>query len=219
MSTKIEITNADGKLIANWLRAQFPWLGNDEDAPDWPHSKLEIQLQERYDYLIGLLQLVPAVNSQTQPQARMTPAEYVAAAIRTEAPVMPAVIRLLGLENAPASVIASIETYADKTTMRILHAAAGMCTEAGEFVDQLKKHIFYGKPLDTINLEEEIGDLFWYVGIMCDTGGFDITSIMEKNIAKLRKRYPDKFTEHDALNRDTVNELSHFSDEHKGEDA
>lgn len=38
--------------------------------------------------------------------------------------------------------------------------------------------------------------------IFCVKNDFDIRRIMENNIEKLRERYPDKFTEHDALNRD-----------------
>lgn len=128
--------------------------------------------------------------------ARMTPAEYVAAAIRTEAPVDEAYTRV---------------GIAGDSLLRMFHAAIGMCTETGEIQDQLKKHIFYGKPLDMVNVAEELGDLMWYVALMCDATGLDLTNVMENNIAKLRKRYPDKFTEHDALNRDTVNELSHFT--------
>lgn len=43
-----------------------------------------------------------------------------------------------------------------------LHMEAGMLTEAGEFVDQLKKHFAYGKELDVVNLQEEWGDFMWY---------------------------------------------------------
>ena len=38
---------------------------------------------------------------------------------------------------------------------RLLHAGMGLSTEAGEFLDALKKHIFYGKELDRVNLAEE----------------------------------------------------------------
>lgn len=57
---------------------------------------------------------------------------------------------------------------ADPSTIRLLHAAEGMCTESAEFMDQLKKHIFYGKPIDHVNLVEELGDLRWYDNIAMD---------------------------------------------------
>lgn len=36
----------------------------------------------------------------------------------------------------------------DDGVKRLLHAGIGLSTEAGEFLDALKKHIFYGKELD-----------------------------------------------------------------------
>lgn len=93
------------------------------------------------------------------------------------------------------------ERLSGTTTIRLLHGALGLVTEAGEFADVLKKHIFYGREIDAINLSEEVGDLFWYCAIIADALGDDFPSIMQRNIDKLRARYPDKFTEHAALNR------------------
>jgi hypothetical protein len=45
-------------------------------------------------------------------------------------------------------------------TMRLLHGAMGLATETGEFIDTLKKHVFYGKELDYPNVREEVGDIF-----------------------------------------------------------
>ncbi len=92
--------------------------------------------------------------------------------------------------------------------IRLLHAAIGLCTETGEIQDQLKKAIFYGKPLDRVNLAEELGDVFWYMAIMSDALGVSFAEIMDKNIAKLKARYGSKFTEHAALNRDIPTERS-----------
>lgn len=86
--------------------------------------------------------------------------------------------------------------------IRLLHAAIGLATESGEVLDQLKKVAFYGKPLDKVNLAEEMGDLFWYMAIMADTLGVSFSDIMAKNIAKLKQRYGSKFTEDAALHRD-----------------
>lgn len=90
----------------------------------------------------------------------------------------------------------------DRQTVRILHAVMGVCTESGELMDQVKKHILYGKNIDFVNLQEEAGDLFWYVALLADACNFTFEDTFEKNIAKLRARYPNNFTEQDALNRD-----------------
>lgn len=93
-----------------------------------------------------------------------------------------------------------------KEAIRLNHAAMGMVTEAGEFLDVLKKHIYYGKTIDKVNLAEEIGDLCWYMAIACDELHVDLEDIMETNIAKLKARYPNKFTSEDAINRDLETE-------------
>lgn len=90
----------------------------------------------------------------------------------------------------------------NEATIRLDHASDGLCTEAGEFKDALKKWKFYGKPLDTINLLEELGDILWYIGVACDTLGINIEDIMELNINKLKKRYGISFNEEGAINRD-----------------
>lgn len=95
---------------------------------------------------------------------------------------------------------------ADPGNIRLLHAAIGLCTESGEVQDALKKHLFYGKPLDHVNLAEELGDIFWYMAILSDTLGVGFDEIQEKNIAKLKARYGDKFSQAAALNRDLKTE-------------
>lgn len=85
--------------------------------------------------------------------------------------------------------------------MRLLHAQLGIASEGGELADQLKKHLFYGKELDTVNMAEEIGDLFWYCALASNELEIPFIDIMEKNIAKLKARYGDKFSEYAATHR------------------
>jgi len=113
-----------------------------------------------------------------------------------------------GMKNSEYIELA-LRTESDEGTLifptdllRLLHAGMGLTTEAGEFVDTLKKRIFYGKRVDRINLVEELGDLFWYIAIACDALNVSFEYVMKTNIAKLQKRFPQKFTSEDALNRD-----------------
>lgn len=92
--------------------------------------------------------------------------------------------------------------YRLQSKLRILHALIGINTENGELQDQFKKHIFYGRELDIVNIVEEIGDLFWYIAILCDEIETPFEEIWQKNIEKLKKRYEGKFTETKAENRD-----------------
>lgn len=94
----------------------------------------------------------------------------------------------------------------DYNKERLIHACMGMQTETAEFTDALKKAIFYGKTLDVVNLKEEIGDLLWYVSIAMDELGTNYEHEMERVIEKLKARYPEKFTEEKAENRDLKTE-------------
>lgn len=160
----------------------------------------------------------------------------------------------------------------------LLHMNLGIITEVGEFLDGIKKNIAYNKPLDLVNLGEELADMAWYIAnksrmffhtswekqlqetditvyqkefevflyllpkddtlriiillnsvISPQTGDFEIDFVKEEfmglkdivmlqhiaeiynidfmqcltnNIEKLQIRYPEKFTEEAALNRD-----------------
>lgn len=90
--------------------------------------------------------------------------------------------------------------------VRMLHASMGFCTEAGEFMDPIKREHFYNKTFDRNNSIEEIGDLLWYIAEACNALGVDMEEVMIKNIAKLKVRYPDKFTTENALNRNLEEE-------------
>lgn len=84
---------------------------------------------------------------------------------------------------------------------RLIHAQMGMQTEVAEFADALKKSLFYGKPLDIVNLKEELGDLMWYMAIAMDELDTNFTEEGDRVINKLKTRYPDKFTVDKAENR------------------
>lgn len=103
----------------------------------------------------------------------------------------------------------------DPKTIRLLHAAIGLSTEAGELLDALKKHIFYGKELDITNIKEELGDSLWYTAEGVDACGSTLEEVMITNIRKLRSRYPDRFKEHDAINRDLNKEREILEDDVK----
>lgn len=81
------------------------------------------------------------------------------------------------------------------------HAAFGLATEIGEFIDPLKKHIYYKAKLDTENMKEELGDILWYAALAAEHLGTTLEEVAKSNIEKLQKRYPEKFTEKDAKER------------------
>ncbi len=98
------------------------------------------------------------------------------------------------------------EAIKNPAIIEFIHAAIGMVTEAGEFLAMVGRHVFGRELLDTVNLREEIGDLQWYTAKACRF--LDTTLELEqvRNIQKLAKRFPAKFTDVDALNRDLEEE-------------
>lgn len=89
---------------------------------------------------------------------------------------------------------------------RLLHAGIGLATESGEFLGAIKKSVFYGKEIDTVNLKEELGDILWYMAIAMDALETDFETEMEKNIKKLKARYGEKFSSDLAEKRDLEKE-------------
>lgn len=78
---------------------------------------------------------------------------------------------------------------ADTESMMAMHAVLGVCGEAGELADAVKKHIIYNKPLDTANLIEELGDLRFYIQAIMNLYGINEETIMQANANKLSTRY------------------------------
>jgi len=90
----------------------------------------------------------------------------------------------------------------------IIHGIIGAATETGELLELLFATVIEGKPFDSVNLDEETGDAFWYFALLAKASGFTFEDAQRKNIAKLRKRYGEKFSEFDALNRNLSAERS-----------
>lgn len=90
----------------------------------------------------------------------------------------------------------------NRMVAQLLHAVLGMASEVGEIADALKKHIIYGKAIDEINVLEESGDLHWYQALAMTAIKKTMEECMEKNIAKLKARYGEKFSQAAALVRD-----------------
>lgn len=84
----------------------------------------------------------------------------------------------------------------------LIHGIFGATSEVGELADAAKRFLYYGKPLDLRNLKEEIGDVLWYLVLIARAAECTLQDCAEANIRKLSVRYPDKFTEVRAGERD-----------------
>ena len=85
---------------------------------------------------------------------------------------------------------------------RLVVAAMGLSGEAGEVLEQIKKVIGHDHLLDEDSVENELGDVLWYVAEICNDLGLSMEHVAERNIAKLRRRYPDGFSSERSVNRE-----------------
>lgn len=86
--------------------------------------------------------------------------------------------------------------------LNVIYAALGMCGEAGEASELIKKYAYHGHTIDTEHLARELGDVLWYVSYTAHLFGYPLGKIMAMNQEKLAKRYPDgKFDAERSRNR------------------
>jgi len=83
----------------------------------------------------------------------------------------------------------------------VLNGILGLCGETGEVSDHIKKAIFQGHEFDTEKVVNELGDVCWYVAVLAKGLNVDLETVMQKNIDKLMKRYPDGFKVQDSVCR------------------
>lgn len=84
-------------------------------------------------------------------------------------------------------------TYTDHELMLVWNAL-GLTGEAGEVADTIKKAVFHQHGLDRDELIKELGDVIWYVAALCTKLDVPMSQVMERNIDKLKKRYPEGYS-------------------------
>lgn len=83
----------------------------------------------------------------------------------------------------------------------IMNSALGLCGEGGEVADLVKKATFQGHELDKEKVAKELGDVAWYLALGAYAIGYDLETILQMNVDKLRARYPDGFEKEKSLHR------------------
>lgn len=84
---------------------------------------------------------------------------------------------------------------------KVRNGCYGMCGEAGECIDLLKKTEFQGHKFDDLKLVDELGDVLWYVAQAATGLGVSLETVALHNIKKLLKRYPNGFEAERSINR------------------
>ena len=83
----------------------------------------------------------------------------------------------------------------------LLNGVMGLCGEAGEAIDIVKKHLHQGHELDKDKLTKELGDIAWYLAETATALDISLEEVLERNIEKLRSRYPEGFSAERSVNR------------------
>jgi NTP pyrophosphatase (non-canonical NTP hydrolase) len=132
----------------------------------------------------------------------MNPNVYQVAAARTEADTCKSASRMESMLPVDPNCPDSLHLM----PVRINHAVVGLAGEVGELAQLLERWVYYGQSLPIPDVEEEVGDCLWYLALLCTAVGIPMERAMEGNLAKLKARFPHKFTEEAAANRDPTAE-------------
>ena len=76
----------------------------------------------------------------------------------------------------------------------LINSVMGLCGESGEAIDIVKKWMAHGHELDKDHLAKELGDIAWYLAEAATALDMDLEDILQANIEKLKRRYPDGFS-------------------------
>ena len=75
----------------------------------------------------------------------------------------------------------------------LINSVMGLCGESGEAIDIVKKWLAQGHELDKEHLAKELGDIAWYLAEAATALNLSLEEVLQANIEKLKKRYPEGF--------------------------
>ena len=107
--------------------------------------------------------------------------------------------------NANRYMKACLQT-ADRSDLERLRleCALGLCCEAGRLAKQMPQNFLYGHKPDKCYMIDKLGDMAWYLAVLCDAIGSDLDTVMEENMKKLeqmKQHYPDGFDGEKRIHR------------------
>ena len=85
----------------------------------------------------------------------------------------------------------------------LINGVMGLCGESGEAIDIVKKHLAQGHELDREKLIKELGDIAWYLAETATALDISLEEVLQRNIDKLRARYPEGFSAERSICRDS----------------
>lgn len=91
----------------------------------------------------------------------------------------------------------------DNPEKEILTWGLGIAGEAGDVASCIKKTFAHDND-QKAGIKENIGDTLWYSAMICNFFGWDFQEILNENLEKLKKRFPNGFTTQDAARNGTM---------------
>lgn len=85
----------------------------------------------------------------------------------------------------------------DTDEKKILTWGLGITGEAGDVASCIKKTFAHDNN-QREGIKENLGDILWYVAMICNFFEWDMEDVLKENVEKLKKRYPGGFTIKDA---------------------
>lgn len=82
--------------------------------------------------------------------------------------------------------VKSMKVYPERHA--IIYPALGLCGEAGEIAEKVKKYLRGDRELDKDALLSELGDPLWYLTSLADDLGFTLQDVVDRNQEKLTSR-------------------------------
>ena len=86
-------------------------------------------------------------------------------------------------------------------TQKLVDGVMGLNGEAGECADIVKKFLFQNHDFDRQHFAKELGDVAWYLALCANAIDYNLETIFQMNIDKLKARYPDGFDSELSKNR------------------
>ena len=83
----------------------------------------------------------------------------------------------------------------------LINSVMGLCGESGEAIDIVKKWLAQGHELDKARLAKELGDVAWYLAEAATALDIPLEEILQGNLEKLKKRYPEGFDAQKSMAR------------------
>ena len=84
----------------------------------------------------------------------------------------------------------------------LINGVMGLCGESGEAIDIVKKHLHQGHELDKEKLAKELGDIAWYLAETAWALDIPLEEILQGNIDKLKRRFPEGFSTERSISRE-----------------